>query len=123
MEKISQKTAWSEEDLKKSNYTGKKAGTASVNIPEDGRYIIWITEPVFITPYQEADDRIQGEKYIDDCSEKLDEGGLRLYKFRGMDKTTFLLHLKECEFRFSHRHDILYLFPLKICGNKPLKVS
>ena len=48
---------------------------------------------------------------------------VRLYKFRGMDKTTFLLHLKECEFRFNHRHDNLYLLLLKMCKNKPLKVS
>ena len=48
---------------------------------------------------------------------------VRLYKFRGMDKTIFLLHLKECEFRFNHRHDNLYLLLLKICRNKPLKVS
>ena len=38
---------------------------------------------------------------------------VRLYKFRGMDKTTFLLHLKECEFRFNHRHDKLYLLLIK----------
>ena len=38
---------------------------------------------------------------------------VRLYKFRGMDKTTFLLHLKECEFRFNHRHDNLYLLIIK----------
>ena len=28
---------------------------------------------------------------------------VRLSKFRGMDKKTFYLHLKECEFRFNHR--------------------
>ena len=47
---------------------------------------------------------------------------VRLYKFRGMDKTTFLLHLKEFPFRFNLRHDILYLLLLKICRNKTLKV-
>ncbi len=48
---------------------------------------------------------------------------VRLYKFRGMDKKTFYLHLKECEFRFNHRHDNLYLLLLKIIRNKPLKLS
>ena len=48
---------------------------------------------------------------------------VRLYKFRGMDKTTFYLHLKECEFRFNHRHDNLYLLLLKLIRNQPLKLS
>ena len=34
---------------------------------------------------------------------------VRLYKFRGMDKRTFYLHLKECEFRFNHRQENLYM--------------
>ena len=28
----------------------------------------------------------------------------RLYKFKGRNKETFYLHLKECEFRFNNRH-------------------
>ena len=48
---------------------------------------------------------------------------VRLYKFRGRDKTTFLLHLKECAFRFNLRHDNLYLLLLNMCRNKPFKVS
>ena len=39
---------------------------------------------------------------------------VRLYKFRGMDKRTFYLHLKECEFRFNRRQDNLYKLLLKI---------
>ena len=45
---------------------------------------------------------------------------VRLYKFRGMDKKTFYLHLKECEFRFNNRHDNLYMLVIKILKNKPL---
>ena len=30
---------------------------------------------------------------------------VRLAKFRGMNKETFYLHLKECEFRFNHRDE------------------
>ena len=48
---------------------------------------------------------------------------VRLYKFRGMDKKTFYLHLKECEFRFNYRQEDLYLLLLKIIRNKPLKLS
>ena len=40
---------------------------------------------------------------------------VRLYKFRGLDKRTFYLHLKECEFRFNHRHENLYMLLLNIC--------
>ena len=46
---------------------------------------------------------------------------VRLYKFRGMNKETFYLHLKECEFRFNHRQDNLYLLLLKMFRNNPLK--
>ena len=75
VESVAQKTVWSEEDLKKYNYIGKKAGVISINIPEDGRYIIWTTEHAFITPYQVSEDRIQGGKYIEDCFENLKNGG------------------------------------------------
>ena len=48
---------------------------------------------------------------------------VRLSKFRGINKTTFYLHLKECEFRFNYRRENLYKLILKIIKNKPLKVS
>jgi transposase len=44
----------------------------------------------------------------------------RLARFRGVHKKTFLLHLKECEFRFNHRGKNLYLLVLKILREKPL---
>ena len=48
---------------------------------------------------------------------------VRLSKFRGMDKKTFYLHLKECEFRFNYRKDDLYRVLLKMIKNNPLKSS
>ena len=33
----------------------------------------------------------------------------RLAKFNGVSRKTFLLHLKECEFRYNHKSDILRL--------------
>ena len=48
---------------------------------------------------------------------------MRLYKFRGISKRTFYLHLKECEFRFNHRREDLYRLLLKIFRNEPLKLS
>ena len=44
----------------------------------------------------------------------------RLYRFRGLSKKTFHLHLKECEFRFNHRGEDLYFLMLKILRKFPL---
>jgi transposase-like protein len=38
----------------------------------------------------------------------------RLVKFKGMSRSTFYLHLKECEWRFNHRDEDLYQLLLKI---------
>ena len=48
---------------------------------------------------------------------------VRLSKFRGMNKDTFYLHLKECEFKFNYKKDNLYRLLLKIIRNNPLKSS
>ena len=39
---------------------------------------------------------------------------VRFSKFRGMNKDTFYLHLKESEFRFNHGQENLYKLILKI---------
>lgn len=44
----------------------------------------------------------------------------RLARFRGIHKSTFYLHLKECEFRFNNRKKYLYFLLLKIIREKPL---
>ena len=44
----------------------------------------------------------------------------RLSKFRGMNRKTFYLHLKECEFRFNNRGKNLYHLMLKILRMNPL---
>jgi transposase-like protein len=44
----------------------------------------------------------------------------RLTKFRGIDKKNIYLHLKECELRFNHRRENLYLLMLDIFRNNPL---
>ena len=45
---------------------------------------------------------------------------VRLSKFRGMNKKTFYLHLKECEFRFNHRNEDLYRLLLSMLRQNPL---
>ena len=45
---------------------------------------------------------------------------MRLAKFRGLNRSTLYLHIKECEFRFNHRRDNLYLLLLKDFKINPL---
>ena len=44
----------------------------------------------------------------------------RLSRFRGMRKSSFYLHLKECEFRFNYRDQDLYQLLIKMIKNQPL---
>jgi transposase len=44
----------------------------------------------------------------------------RLAQFNGVPARTFVLHLKESEFRFNHRHDDLYRVLLKMLRERPL---
>jgi len=44
----------------------------------------------------------------------------RLARFRGMNPSTFYLHLKECEFRFNHRGPNPYKVLLIFCRTHPL---
>jgi transposase len=47
---------------------------------------------------------------------------VRLAKFRGMNKKTFYLHIKECEFRYNLKKQNIYLTLLKNFINNPLKL-
>jgi transposase len=47
----------------------------------------------------------------------------RLTKFKGIQRHTFYLHLKETEFRFNHRRDNLYRVVLRILRQNPLSAS
>jgi transposase-like protein len=47
----------------------------------------------------------------------------RLVKFKGMDKSMFNLHLKECEFKFDNRKQNLYKILLGIFRKESLKLS
>ena len=44
----------------------------------------------------------------------------RLQKFNGVPAATFYLHLKECEWRFNHRHGNLYQELLRLLRKYPL---
>jgi len=44
----------------------------------------------------------------------------RLSRFRGMHKSTFYLHLKECEFRYNYRNENIYEILLRDFRKDPL---
>ena len=70
-----------------------------------------------------ANEFANGRKHINGIENFWGLAKARLAKFRGIHKSTFYLHLKECEFRFNHRHENLYRLLLKIIKNQPLKFS
>ncbi|MDR2912240.1 MAG: IS1595 family transposase, partial [Alistipes sp.] len=48
---------------------------------------------------------------------------VRLAKFRGVHKHTFVLHIKECEFRYNNRNKNIYISLLRNFRINPLKLS
>ncbi|HVI43574.1 MAG TPA: IS1595 family transposase [Chitinophaga sp.] len=47
----------------------------------------------------------------------------RLAKFKGLNRNTAYLHLKECEYRFNHRNEDLYAVLLELLKAYPLTLS
>jgi len=66
------------------------------------------------------DEFVRGKTHINGIEGFWGFAKARLNRFRGMNKHTFYLHLKECEFRFNYRKQDLYHLILKLCRNKPL---
>ena len=66
------------------------------------------------------DEFARGRTHINGIEGFLGFAKSRLTRFRGMNKHTFYLHLKECEFRFNHRQEDLYPIILKICRKSHL---
>ena len=63
---------------------------------------------------------VRGNSHINGIESFWSYAKIRLVKFHGLDKKSFNLHLKECEFRFNHRGEDLYKLLLKIFRNNPL---
>ncbi len=63
---------------------------------------------------------VRGNSHINGIESFWSYAKIRLVKFHGMDKRTFNLHLKECEFRFNNRGEDLYKILLKIFRKSPL---
>ena len=66
------------------------------------------------------DEFVRGKTHINGIEGFWGCAKVRLSKFRGMHPQTFLLHLKETEFRYNLRHQNIGRVILKICREKPL---
>jgi transposase-like protein len=60
------------------------------------------------------DEFVRGHAHINGIEGFWGIAKTRLVKFKGMSRSTFYLHLKECEWRFNHRDEDLYQLLLKI---------
>ena len=66
---------------------------------------------------------VRGNSHINGIESFWGYAKIRLVKFKGMNKNTFNLHLKECEFRFNNREQDLYKILLDMFRKKPLNLS
>ena len=58
--------------------------------------------------------------HSDDIEEFLNFAQMRLRKFRGITKSFFYFHLKECEFRYNYRSEDIFRMMLKIFRDQPI---
>jgi len=63
---------------------------------------------------------VQGASHINGIESFWSFAKARLHQFKGVPKHTFLVHLKESEFRFNHRHEELHKLLLKLLRQQPL---
>ena len=73
-----------------------------------------------------ADEFAHGENHINGIESSPAYAKLRLSKFKGIKRQNFILHLKECEFRFNNRDKKgaeLYKILLKMIRENPLSVN
>jgi transposase len=73
--------------------------------------------------YHGKNEFVRGNSHINGIESFWGYDKNRLVKFKGMDKSMFNLHLKECEFRFNQRGEDMYQILLKLFRNDPLKLS
>ena len=63
---------------------------------------------------------VQGKGHINGIESFWSFAKRRLDKFHGLPKSTFYLHLKECEYRFNHRGQDIYQVMLNMIRKNPL---
>jgi len=63
---------------------------------------------------------VHGHSHINGIEAFWSFAKVRLARLRGVHRHLFYLHLKECEWRFNHRHDDLYTVLLSLLRRRPL---
>ena len=66
------------------------------------------------------DEFVRGSSHINGIESFWSYAKRRLQKFNGVPPHTFVLHLKECEWRFNHRNEDLYRVLLQLLRANPL---
>ncbi len=66
---------------------------------------------------------LNGKSHTDDIATFWGNTRSRLLKFRGLNKNTLYLHVKECEFRYNNRNDDINTILLNIICKYPLHLS
>ena len=67
-----------------------------------------------------ANEFVNGRNHINGIESFWSFAKMRLTQFHGVSKEKFLLHLKECEFRFNHREEDIYKLLLKVFRDNSL---
>ncbi len=67
-----------------------------------------------------ADEFVNADSHINGIESFWSYAKRRLQKFNGVPAQTFHLHLKECEYRFNHRHENLFRLLLKLLEQHPI---
>jgi len=70
--------------------------------------------------YHSKDEFSRGKSHINGIESFWSYAKRRLYKFNGVPKDKFILHLKESEWRWNHRDDKIYQLLLKELRKNPL---
>lgn len=63
---------------------------------------------------------VRGRSHINGIEAFWSFAKVRLHRLKGIPKQTFHLHLKECEWRFNHRHENVYTALLSLIRKHPL---
>jgi len=63
---------------------------------------------------------VRGRSHINGIEAFWSFAKVRLHRLKGIPKQTFHLHLKECEWRFNHRHKNVYTALLSLIRKHPL---
>jgi transposase len=66
---------------------------------------------------------VNGKNHVDEISVFWSSAKSRLLKFRGLNKNTLYLHVKECEFRYNYRNADINSLLLNIIYKVPLHFS